>query len=297
MHYNRSYFMKKSIFILFLNFYTLTAQTPLSGAVENLKLTVDKSPYIIEDNLTIKETGQLTIEKGCVLLFKPFTGIIVEGSFVAEGTIEKPVIFTTINDNKFNIESRVLPNPFDWNGILITAKANNVRLSNFILAYSVYGIRSMKVELAITNGSFKNNGQFHMTVNEKIQPISDSIPYSYGVRDKTRNRNTQNQQNYKLSRALAISGGSCLSGAIASTVVLVYSRNKYSNTTGQENFVKFEKIGTTSLICMVVTGTAAAILIPSAVITYKKANSKEQQSIHFFPYYNEGPGILAQLLF
>ncbi|MBN1602228.1 MAG: hypothetical protein JW915_11505 [Chitinispirillaceae bacterium] len=289
--------MKKSIFILFLNFYTLTAQTPLSGAVENLKLTVDKSPYIIEDNLTIKETGQLTIEKGCVLLFKPFTGIIVEGSFVAEGTIEKPVIFTTINDNKFNKESGVLPNPFDWNGILITAKAKNVRLSNFILAYSVYGIRSMKVELAIKNGSFKNNGQFHMTVDEKIQPISDSIPFSYGVRDKARDRENQSRQKNKLSRALAISGGSCLSGAIASTVVLVYSRNKYSNTTGQENFVKFEKIGTTSLICMVVTGTAAAILIPSAVITYKKANSKEQQSIHFFPYYNEGPGILAQLLF
>jgi hypothetical protein len=289
--------MKKSIIILFLSYYTITAQTSLSGAVENLTLTVDKSPYIIVDNLTINETGQLTIDKGCVLLFKPFTGIIVEGSFIAEGTLGEPVVFTTINDNKFNKESGVLPNPFDWNGILITAKAKNVRLSNFIVAYSVYGIRSMKVELAITNGSFKNNGQFNMTVNEKIQPISDSIPYSYGVREKARNRNNQSQQSNKLSRALAISGGSCLSGAIASTVVLVYSRNKYSNTTGQENFVKFEKIGTTSLICMVVTGTAAAILIPSTVITYKKTNNKEQQSIHFLPYYHEGPGICAQLLF
>jgi hypothetical protein len=290
--------MKKSIFILFLNFFTITAQTPLSGAVENLvALSIDKSPYIIEDNLTIKETGRLTIEKGCVLLFKPFTGIIVDGSLIAEGTLSEPVVFTTVNDNKFNKKSDVLPNPFDWNGLLITEKAKNVRLSNFILAYSVYGIRSMKVELAITNGSFKNNGQFHMAVNEKIQPISDSIPYYYGVRDKSHNRYDQGQQENKLSRTFAISGVICFTSAIASTVVFIYSRNKYSNTSGQENFDKYEKIGTTSFISMLVTSTASAIFIPSAVVVNKKKNNNKQQSLHFLPYYNEGPGIIAQLLF
>jgi hypothetical protein len=291
--------MKKTLFYILCFLCTAIAQTPLSGSIEKLTLTADKSPYVIEDNLTIKETGRITIGKGCVLLFKPFTGIIVDGSIIAEGTLAEPVVFTTINDNKFNKEYGVLPNPFDWNGILINARAKNVRLGNFILAYSVYGIRSLKEELVITNGSFRNNGQFHMTVNDKIQPISDGISYSYGVQGKSHDRQKQSQQNNTLSRALAISGGTCFTAAVASTVVLVYSRNKYSNTAGQENFAKYEKIGATSLTSIIVTGTATAILIPSALITYNNNNNnnKEQQSIHFLPYYKEGPGIIAQLLF
>jgi hypothetical protein len=57
----------------------------------------------------------------CAFLFKPFTGMIVDGSLKAEGTLQNPVVFTTVNDGKYNPNSRQLPNPFDWNGIQVSA--------------------------------------------------------------------------------------------------------------------------------------------------------------------------------
>jgi hypothetical protein len=92
-------------------------------------------------------------------------------------------VFTSIYDNKYNQESPQLPNPFDWNGILVARESENVNITNFELQYSVYGIKSQNPGIKIQNGMFKQNGQFHFTVMDKIQFVQDNISYSFNQQE------------------------------------------------------------------------------------------------------------------
>ncbi len=180
--------LRKLSIIICLSFsISLYAQTNLSGNIAGMVLTSEGNPYIISDNLIIPENKRVIIKEGCVFLFKPFTGIVVGGSIIGEGTLDNPVIFTTINDNnyfKFNDsthyeETPQLPNPFDWNGILIKKSASIVNLSNFSLKYSVYGIKSKTENIIVSNGTFQSNGQFNITITGMIEKVADGLPFSY----------------------------------------------------------------------------------------------------------------------
>jgi hypothetical protein len=168
------------LFFCLLLSLPLYAQTTLTGKIGDKTIDKSGSPFIVTDNIIVPEGKTLTIKEGSVLLFKSFTGLIIEGSLVVEGSLDKPVRFTTENDCAYNSNSKQLPNPFDWNGILITKKAKFVKLSNFVLEYSVYGVRSQKEEFIICNGTFTRNGQFHVTVNDAIKNVVDDIPYNFG---------------------------------------------------------------------------------------------------------------------
>jgi hypothetical protein len=162
------------------------SQRILSGNIGGMTFAATDTPYIVTDNITI-EKGQTTVIKdGCVFLFKPFTGIIVNGNLKVEGDIISPVVFTSINDSKYNPKSDLVANPFDWNGILIEAKSGAVSFSNIVIKYSVYGIKSQKEELTLDNARFLYNGQFHFTVDEKIMPVSEELPYNYGIKEDSK---------------------------------------------------------------------------------------------------------------
>ena len=168
------------LFLSMLSTLPLYGETTLSGRVGDMMIDRTGNPFIVTDNVVVPEGKTLTIGAGAVLLFKSFTGLIVEGSLVVEGGFGNPVVFTTDNDAKYNSDSKQLPNPFDWNGILITRKAKLVKLSNFVLEYSVYGVKSQKDEFIISNGTFNRNGQFHVTVNDAIKNVVDDIPFNFG---------------------------------------------------------------------------------------------------------------------
>lgn len=167
--------------ILVLSFVVAAvAEMSVSGDLQNIALNPSAGPFIVEQDLIVPDGKKVKIPAGCVFLFKPFTGIQVQGSLFIEGTQQKPVIFTSVNDGDYNPKSQQLPNPFDWNGILVAKESNVVALSNFSLRYSVYGIKSQNPNIQIQNGIFKQNGQFHFTINDKIQYVQDNLPYSYG---------------------------------------------------------------------------------------------------------------------
>ena len=174
--------MQKLLILLltFISPFPLYSETSLSGILGNLTIERVGNPFVVTDNIVVPEGKTLTIAEGTILLFKPFTGLIVEGSLVVEGGFSNPVIFSTENDPKYNPASKQLPNPFDWNGILITPKAKHVKLTNFVLEYSVYGVKSQKEEFIISNGTFTRNGQFHVTVNDAIKNVVDDIPFNFG---------------------------------------------------------------------------------------------------------------------
>ena len=161
------------------SFMGLRAETRLSGEIQASSLDPSGNPYIVEKDITVPLGKQLTIKAGCVFLFNPFTGLNVNGGLSVEGTTQKPVIFSCINDGDFNAKSQQIPNPFDWNGIIVSKESGSVHFQNFQLRYSVYGIKSQNATITISNGLFRQNGQFHFTLNDKIQYVQDNISYSF----------------------------------------------------------------------------------------------------------------------
>lgn len=170
-----------SFFLIVIAAMTLRAQTGLSGTIGGITLEMTGNPYVINENITIPAGKKVTIHEGCIFLFKPFSGIIVEGSIEVLGSEGKPVIFTSINDPQFNSQSTQSPEAFDWNGITISVQARDIQLSNFKLMYSVYGLKAQVEDIKVKSGLFSNNGQFHFTVKDAIQPVTETIPFSYGI--------------------------------------------------------------------------------------------------------------------
>ena len=184
--------MKRSAIALLLvvGVMTLQAETRLSGEIHSSTLTSSGNPYIVDKDISVPAGKQLTVKEGCVFLFNGFTGLAVLGDMSVEGTTDKPVIFTSINDGDFNPKSAQLPNPFDWNGIIVTRESGSVHIQNFQLRYSVYGIKSQNTLMTIQNGVFRQNGQFHFTMDDKIQYVQDNIPYSYNIGPSTEKTTT-----------------------------------------------------------------------------------------------------------
>jgi hypothetical protein len=135
--------MQIILLLLFLfSALPLVAETTLSGKIDDMTIDQSGNPFIITGNVIVPSGKKLVIKEGAILLFKPFTGLLIEGSLSVEGSLEKPVVFTSENDTTYNTSPKQFANPFDWNGILITQKAKFVKLSNFVLEYSVYGIKA-----------------------------------------------------------------------------------------------------------------------------------------------------------
>jgi hypothetical protein len=166
--------------ILFSGLINLSlAETHLSDDISERIFEPNGNPYIIEQDIVIPKNTKSTIKAGCIFLFKSFTGLNVYGNLIVEGTAEKPVVFTSINDAVYNSDAQQLPNAFDWNGIYISDESKDVKLRNFELMYSVYGIKSKKEKMTIQNGIFKQNGQFNFTINNNIIYVQDKISYDY----------------------------------------------------------------------------------------------------------------------
>jgi hypothetical protein len=200
--------MKKKVLlsiIVLSCLFSIGAETHISGDIRTATLDATGNPYIIDQDIVVPVGKRLTIKEGCVLLFKGFTGINVFGQLTVSGTTKQAVIFTSINDGDFNTKSEQLPNPFDWNGILIARESTGSSLQNFQLRYSVYGIKSQNPNVTIQGGIFRQNGQFHFTINDKIQYVQDNLSYSYkgteGGADASSNAVKESQGNAAASAA------------------------------------------------------------------------------------------------
>ena len=164
-------------------FVSINAETHLSGDIRSATFDSTGNPYIVDQNVVVPGGKRLTIEEGCVFLFKGFTGLNVLGRIHVAGSARRPVVFTSVNDRDNNPKSDSLPSPFDWNGILIAKESDSALFENFQLRYSLYGIKSQNTSVAIRNAIFGQNGQFNFTINGKPQYIQDNILYSYNPSD------------------------------------------------------------------------------------------------------------------
>ena len=284
--------MYKITFIFIgVNLFSIFAETPLSGKVGGMTLGSTESPYKITSDLFVEKGKALTVKAGSILLFKQFTGLQVEGSLIVEGTKENPVIFASINDGKFNDSATFPPQAFDWNGITIAKNAKNIKMANFLLSYSVFGLKCQTEDITVINGIFNSNGQFNMTVSGQIQKVMESFPFSFGE-NKTQKSDEESFTKKNLPAIFATTGAVCGIGTIISAVVFFNARSDYLAETSPAEQKKDRRAITNSLVSTAIFGAATVILIPSAIIIYNKRKIAIKKTVfEVYPQFRNGPGL------
>jgi hypothetical protein len=172
--------LKTAPLIIVLTINLASAQTMLSGNIGGNTFKPSGNPYIIQKSIEISGNKTTVVKPGCIFLFYPFTELNVKGPLIVTGTADTPVVFTSINDVQYNQASATLPNEFDWNGIVVSSTAGEVKLTDFHIVYSVFGIKSNKQDIVVERGIFRNNGQYHFTINDKVVAVNDNLPCNYG---------------------------------------------------------------------------------------------------------------------
>lgn len=168
------------IFILLI-VWSCPAEMHLQGEISSESIDSTGNPYIIEKTIIIPQGKQVVIKEGCVFLFKNYSGIKVLGNLFVKGTPEKNVIFTSINDSLFNKKSEQAAKPFDWNGIIVDKDADTIKMANFKLFYSSFGIKCLNGKIALKSAIFGRNGQYNFMISDKMQDVRDDEPFSFNV--------------------------------------------------------------------------------------------------------------------
>jgi len=147
---------------------------------------------IINQDLSINKSARLTISPGTIIKFNSEgSDIHVNGSIVASGTIEKPVIFTSIDDdssggNTDNDEYESIPSHGTWGGIWFD-QTNGENLFNF--AHFKYGgintnsgmINLLYSNLVIENCIIAHSRQNGLFIDSSNMEILNTNIYSNDV--------------------------------------------------------------------------------------------------------------------
>jgi hypothetical protein len=278
-------------------------QTDLSGNIGGMTLEKGGNPFIIDKNITIPAGKKLTILEGCVFLFKPFTGMVVEGSVSVEGTAENPVIFTTFNDSIHNPAAKQPPDPFDWNGIIINPKARRVHLAHFILKYSVYGVQSHTYELIIASGIFTGNGQYHFTINGEIQPVTDNQPFNFGAETTPAQPPVEKSKpSIRWKRPASIFATAAGLGGLGVMGYFLYRMNdynkKYDGSVYPPYLDSVVTLYNSARRTAIIAGTAGGVVLAAGVVLFAvDLHERKQVTAALYPAAGYGIGILAHVDF
>jgi len=297
--------------ILAVSTIAVYPETVLHGVLHDTTYDQTGNPYIVDSTIVVPKGGKVSFTEGCVVLAKPYTGIDVHGNFFVRGTVEKPVIFTTINDNRYNPKAEQFPQPLDWNGIAFQPASDTVLMENFKLTYSVYGIKSWNSHIVIYKGLFDKNGQYNLVINDAMQPITSNIPFSYNsesaLRDslEARERKVQYEQRAKIKKIAsitALTSGVAIGGidAVFWSRYLYY-RNKYADYRGsQDDLEKLKNRRSAYKTASITAAVASGVLLSASfslfIIPVKSLNkSIKQKTSSFELRYHRGE--LAAVVF
>ena len=120
-------------------------QGRIPGLIDSsTNLTLPNSPYYIESNITITNTGSLNIEPGTEIFVNGSYYIFVNGILNASGKEDQFITFTS--------NFTALPNPGDWGGI----QFNSTATGNIDYCYINYSTMAIYTN-SNTNLTFSNN--------------------------------------------------------------------------------------------------------------------------------------------
>ena len=263
------------------------SQTTITGDISGMTFKPSGNPWIVKENIFVEEGSKTVIKPGCVFLFKPFSGIIVQGSIEVEGQPDAPVVFTSINDTAYNEASTQKAEPFDWNGMAIEKTAETVKMTNFVLSYSVYGLKSKKENVILERGIFRQNGQFHCTINDKIQDVESKLPFSYNIAKKTENIAKTPSRGW--ARPVGI--GTIVTGTAFLGVMgyFIYSGadldEKYNNAGNPDDVAKYSSKRDKAVKNALITGIVGGLLVPvgTGFLLWEYKTKNGAKEIAFYP--------------
>lgn len=144
------------LLVLVLYMVGLKSQTNVSGSiVKNTTWTLANSPYIVTDTIKVKANIILTIEAGVTIKVADSKRIEINGgSLIANGTLLKPIIFTSNSNN---------PTLGKWEGILF----NTVQSSSTQLEYChfSYAKKAIGTVFRVGNPNYITINQCSFTMN------------------------------------------------------------------------------------------------------------------------------------
>ncbi|MBD3344818.1 MAG: hypothetical protein GF401_07120 [Chitinivibrionales bacterium] len=148
--------------------------------------------YVVSGNIHILPGTELSFAAGSTIRFEPFTGIIVRGKLICEGTADSVVLFTSTRDPL----SGSTPEPFDWNGIKVPADAEEIVLSNARVEYSTFGldIESNGTEITLKDVVFRKNGYATLTRAGRIVEHVEGVPVDYTWKREGSYNHTNNEK-------------------------------------------------------------------------------------------------------
>lgn len=142
----------------------------------------EQGQYVATGTITVKRGKTLTFAPGCVIRFKQYAGIVIEGTLKCMGLPLKQIIFTSDNNraNTANLQHKV-PAPFDWNGITVVDSAAAIVLENVRIAYTTYGldIKSTISKVSLKGVVFSDIGRSGMTIGEKQLGVIENELFSF----------------------------------------------------------------------------------------------------------------------
>jgi hypothetical protein len=176
---------KMSNFLLFfcisLLVYAHNSEPQQSGSFDTLigmlpsLIRYSERPYLVTSNIEVPPDRTVTIEPGTVLLFKNFSGLHVRGRLIARGTPEKPIVFTSEYDRRYNPSSSRDANPFDWDGIYMTLNSLGSQLTHVTISYSVYCITSESKFIRLEPLTVIDNGKSVIMIDQQEYPLTDTL--------------------------------------------------------------------------------------------------------------------------
>lgn len=145
---------------------TIDKDTVLSG----------KKPFLIYNDLTIANNATLEIQENTTLYFHQDAKLEVNGTIIAKGTIEKPVIMRG-DRTDYLFESLKIPYdriPGQWGGIEVASNSYNNVFENVRIRNGVYGVLFHESDTTQQKATFMNT-MIQNTTKEGIWAINCKI--------------------------------------------------------------------------------------------------------------------------
>lgn len=117
--------------VVLLNNMTITSDTTFA----------DARPYHVYGNLTVAEGATLTLSAGVRLLFHDRSGMVVEGTLLAEGAMGREVVFRGDRLDQMFVNQPYDRIPGRWEGIRFASSSYGNRLNYCDVHSGNYGIR------------------------------------------------------------------------------------------------------------------------------------------------------------
>jgi hypothetical protein len=275
--------MYRILLIICFSIVFVQAQTTLSGNIGGLTLDSTGNPFWVKENISIDEGKTLTINAGCILLFENFKGLSVKGNLAIIGTRDKPVVFTSNYDDRYNLNSIQEGKAFDWNGIVIE-KDGKITATNFLIANSVFGLKSESGDVKLSNGIFYQNGQYNFSIKGRINRVADNFPFNYGVKTEIDDKSIERREHFKsmLDHALPYTIGSIgilsLCGAVYSFSEKDEYHSKYLNEQDVNRMRSLQNQEKTSNNYGIGFSITSVIAIPASTLLFIKQAKKHKIS-------------------